>query len=259
MTMSVFLSVNGQEVSVARAIRHALLDPRAGALVASLVEQELLRQHARSIGVTVSDGELQEAANEMRHARGLRERDRTVEWLRAHQQTLESVQEEIELFLLRQKVMRAIPEAAVEDYYREHRDALEYVVLFCIRAASEREAAAQRARLDAGEPFPVVASDASRDASARRTGGFVGSLRRAEMSDDIAQAVFAADVGRPFGPIPTEKGYGIFLVAARQVPALVDAAADIRALLFDTLMARLRADAVVRFPPIEDTSSAGAW
>ena len=254
--MPVFLSVNGRDVSVERVVRQALFDPRGRRFVELIVEQELLRQHARSIGLAVSTDELQRAANEMRYERGLQERDRTLEWVRAHGQTPESVEDQIELFLLRDKVASAIADTEVEEYYRAHREALEYVVLFSIRADSEAEGAALRARLDTGEPFPVVAAEASRDAAARRAGGFVGRLRRAEMSEDIARAVFEAEVGRPFGPLRTEKGFSLFLVAARQVPTLEEEAAGIRLLLFESLIARLRAAAVVHFPSIDGDSPA---
>jgi len=256
MTMSVFLCVNGRDVTLEQAVRHALVDPQGRRFVESVIEQELLRQHARSIGVEVTAEELQTAANEMRYERGLTERDRTLEWLRAHGQTLASVEDHIEFLLLRRKVLDAIPEAEVEEYYSNHRDALEYVVLFSIRADTEAEAAMLRARLDAGEPFPVVAADASRDATTRRAGGFVGRLRRAEMSDDIARAVFAGEVGRPIGPLRTEKGFGVFLVAGRQVPPLAEESAAIRLMLFETVMARLRAAATLRFPPIDANADA---
>ena len=251
MTRPVLLRVNGRDVSVEHAVRHALFDPQGRRFLETLVDQELLRQHASSTGLTISADELQNAANEMRYERGLQQRERALEWMRAHGQTLESIEDQIELLLLRRKVADAIPESEIEEYYRAHRDALEYVVLFSIRADSEAEAAALRARLDAGEPFPVVASAGSRDATTRRAGGFVGRLRRAEMSEDIARAVFAAEVGRPIGPLRTEKGFGLFLVAARQVPTLEEEAAGIRLMLFESLMARLRGAAIVHFPPID--------
>ena len=253
--MTVFLRVNDRDVTVEQAVRHALVDPQGRRLVESLVEQELIRQHARSIGLETTAEELQAAANAMRYERGLTDRGRTLEWVQAHGQTLASVEAQIETLLLRRKMADAIPDAEVEEYYRTHRDALEYVVLFSIRAASEAEGASVRARLDAGEPFPVVAADASRDATTRRAGGLVGRLRRAEMSEAIAQAVFAAEVGRPIGPLPTEKGFGVFLVAARQVPTLAEEAPAIRLLLFETMLARLRAAAVVRFPLIDADAS----
>ena len=248
--MPALLSVNGRDVTVERAVRQALFDPPGRRFLETLIEQELLRQHAGSIGVAVTSDELQQAANEMRYERGLTDRERTLEWVRAHGQTVESLEDRIELFLLRQKVARAISDGEVEEYYRAHRDALEYVVLFSIRAESEAEGAALRARLDAGEPFPVVASQESRDAVTRRAGGFVGRLRRAEMSEEIARAAFAAAIGHPIGPLRTEMGFGLFLVAARQVPTLEEESAGIRLLLLESLMARLRAAATVHVPPI---------
>jgi parvulin-like peptidyl-prolyl isomerase len=249
--MPVFVRVNGRDVSLERAVRHALFEPQGRRFIETLIEQELLRQHATSRGLAVSADELQKASDELRYERGLKGRERTLEWVRAHGQTLESLEDQIELFLIRNKVASAIPVNEVEDYYRAHREALEYVVLFSIRADSEAEAAALRKRLDAGEAFSFLACQASRDAVTRRSGGLVGRLRRAEMSEDIGRAAFAAEVGRPFGPLRTEKGFGLFLVAAREVPTLEEESDSVRLLLFELLMARLRAAAVIQFPSID--------
>jgi parvulin-like peptidyl-prolyl isomerase len=249
--MAAFLSVNGREVSVEHAVREALLDQQGRTFAAALIDAELIRQHAEAIGIAVSVEELQEAADEMRYERGLTDRARALEWVAAHGQTLESLEGAIELLLLRNKLASAIPDAEIDAYYQAHREALEYVVLFSIRAPSEAEAFALRARVEAGEPFPVVAADASCDVSTRRTAGFVGRLRRAEMSADIARAVFGAPIGVPIGPLATEQGFNLFLAAARRVPSVEEESAGIRLLLFEELLAQLRAAADVRWPLID--------
>jgi parvulin-like peptidyl-prolyl isomerase len=247
--MTAFVVVNGREITVEQALRHARLGGDAGRLLDTLIEGELLRQHAAARGIAVRDEELQRAADEMRYERGLRSGARTHEWLRAHGQTLGSMQAELELLLLRNKVMAAIPAHEVESRYAA--EAAEYVALFSIRLASEPEAAAVRARLEAGALFPAVAAAASLDRATGENGGFVGRLRRAELAPEIAEIVFAATPGTLLGPVPTELGVNLLLVADRRTPTLEEEAAGIRLLIFDELVARLREAADVRYPALD--------
>jgi parvulin-like peptidyl-prolyl isomerase len=247
--MSAFVVVNGREITVEQALRHARLGGDAGRLLDALIEGELLRQHAAARGITVGDEELQRAADEMRYDRGLRSGARTHEWLRAHGQTLDSMQTELELLLLRNKVIAATPEDEIERRYRA--DAVEDVALFSIRLASEADAAAVRARIEAGAAFSAVAAAVSLDRATGANGGFVGRLRRAELAPEIAEVVFAATPGTVLGPIRTELGVNLLLVADRRTPTLEEEAAGIRLLIFDELMARLREEADVRYPALD--------
>ena len=240
-------------MSVEDALRVALMERSMKAFLSQIVDRELLRQHAAAEGIAVSEEELQAAADEMRRDRGLENADRTMQWVRAHRQTLESLQESIELLLLRNKVMSGIPETAVERRYRESSTDLESVALFSIRAGTEPEAAALRLRIEAGEQFSTVAASVSLDEATRTLGGFVGRMRRSELAPRIADAVFDAAPGEVVGPIQTEKGYNVFLVADRHTPALDEQRAAIRLILFEELLNGLRQSAVIRYPALDDS------
>jgi parvulin-like peptidyl-prolyl isomerase len=257
--MSAFLTVNGHEISVSQAMRQALLDGSASPFLTALVDRELVRQYAATEGLTVSDEELQRAADEMRYDRGLQDGARAMAWLGAHGQTIESMQDQIEAFLLRNKAIASIAARDVESYYHSHVGGLEYVVLFSIRAATEADALALRARIDAGEPFPVVAATASRDPTTSTSGGLVGRVRRAELSPEIAEVAFTAEPGQVVGPMPTDKGYNLLLVADRRIPSFDDEAVGIRLWLFDALIARLRAAADIRYPSLDAPPDRGGF
>ena len=122
------------------------------------------------------------------------------------------------------------------------------MLLYSIRAASEAEAGELLNRLRAGEQFPTLAATASRDEATRGLGGYVGKLRRSEMSAGIADAVFATATGSIVGPLPTDKGCNLFLVADRRVPPFEEEAHGIRLLLFRDLLTRLRVAADIRYP-----------
>jgi parvulin-like peptidyl-prolyl isomerase len=248
--MSVLVTVNGEALTVEDALRHSLLDSGASRWLAELIDRELLRQYAKSQSISVSDEELQRAADEMRYDRGLQTSAQTLEWVNAHGQTLESAQAELEALLRRNRIAASIPESEVESFYRERAADLEYVVLFSIRVATETEAAALLERLRNGEQFPAVAAAHSADPVSRAAGGWVGKLRRAEVAPEIAEAVFAAEPGNIVGPIRTAKGYNVFLVAARRTPTLDEERSGIRWMLFEELLTRLRSSARIAFPAL---------
>jgi parvulin-like peptidyl-prolyl isomerase len=249
------VTVNGRGIGAEEVLRDALLDGGPTGLLGPLIDRELLRQHASAIGITVGDEELQRAADEMRHERGLEGADRAMEWLRAHHQTVASAQRSLEALLVRNKVMSGIAADEVRAYFHTHRIELESVVLFSIRVASDEEAWAIRRQVEAGSQFSALAASASLDPATRAHGGFVGRLRRREMSPEIAEAVLSVAPGSLVGPIRTERGYNLFLVADRRQPTLDEEEAAIRLLLFEELLARLRSAADIRYPPLEAESA----
>ena len=102
--------------------------------------------------------------------------------------------------------------------------------------------------LRAGEQFPTLAVTASRDEATRGLGGYVGKLRRSEMSrgdcrSRVCRNAREASLGRS-----NRQGLQFFLVADRRVPAFEEEAHGIRLLLFQDLLARLRVAADIRYP-----------
>jgi hypothetical protein len=70
------------------------------------------------------------------------------------------------------------------------------------------------------------------------------------MSAEIAEAVFAAEAGAVAGPVQTDKGCNLFLIAERKTPSFEQEAPAIRLMLFEELVARLRSAAEIRYPPL---------
>jgi foldase protein PrsA len=251
--MSALVTVNGEALTVEDALRHSLLENGASRWLAELIDRELLRQYAESQSLSISDEELQRAADEMRYDRGLKTSAQTLEWVSAHGQTLESAQTEVEALLRRNRIAGRIPESEIESFYRERAADLEFVLLFSIRVAGEEEAEALVERLRAGEQFPALAAAHSADPASRAAGGWVGKLRRGEVAPEIGDAVFGAEPGSIVGPIRTAKGYNVFLVAARRTPTLEEERSAIRWMLFEELLTRLRSEARIAYPPLAAT------
>ncbi|TAJ16355.1 MAG: hypothetical protein EPO68_11245 [Planctomycetota bacterium] len=90
----------------------------------------------------------------------------------------------------------------------------------------DRELAARAAelvkRLGAGESFDAVAREASHDQSTRASGGAIDGYNYDRFGEQLANAVRAAEVGVPFGPVQGAAGLHIGLVKSRVVTQLAD-------------------------------------
>jgi peptidyl-prolyl cis-trans isomerase D len=108
----------------------------------------------------------------------------------------------------------------ISDYTREEQIHARHM-LFTGEDA-EAQALKARARLEAGEAFAAVAKDVSADEATRAEGGDLGTFPRGRMMPAFDQAAFALEVGKPSGPVKTDRGVHLILVeshdAASQTP-----------------------------------------
>jgi len=87
---------------------------------------------------------------------------------------------------------------------------------------AEAQALKARARVEAGESFAAVAKDVSADEATRAEGGDLGTFPRGRMMPAFDTAAFGLEVGKPSGPVKTDRGVHLILVesheAASQTP-----------------------------------------
>jgi peptidyl-prolyl cis-trans isomerase D len=87
---------------------------------------------------------------------------------------------------------------------------------------AEAQAIKARARIDGGESFAEVAKQVSADEATRAEGGDLGSFPRGRMMPAFDVVAFALEVGKPSGPVKTDRGVHLILVeshdAASQTP-----------------------------------------
>ena len=255
--MAVLVTVDGRSVSMAEALQRSIVHNED--FIDNTVDYALLRNYASHRGIRNSDEELQLAADELRYQRGLEAVDKATQWMRANHQTLWSLQEAIDGMLLRNKIRNAISDTEVAAYYAEHQLELESVELYSIRVASEDTARELLAQInEQGASFLQLAFEHSQDAETKKNGGYAGTLTRGQMTGPIEAAVFKARVGQVVGPIKTEHGYNLFKVAAIHKPTLAESSDNIRMTLFKNLLAKLRAEAEISYPVLEDALMAQA-
>lgn len=191
-------------------------------LLNQLIEEELILQEGRSMGLEVKDEEVS------REIEGIK-KEYKEEGLQAvilqRYRGMEGWEEELKRKLLIRKVIDEVIAPGVEvreeeafNYYKDHPG--EYNVREQVRArmivvGTEEEANRIRARLKKGEEFAMVAEEVSLGPEGKR-GGDLGFFGRGEMLKEFEDVVFTLPVGKLSPVVKTPYGYHIFLVEERR-------------------------------------------
>lgn len=104
---------------------------------------------------------------------------------------------------------------SIQSFFDANKDNLLTVNASHILVATEEEAKAVKARLDAGEDFAAIAAEVSTDSSNAANGGSLGDFGRNAMVAEFDQAVFAMEVGQISDPVKSEYGWHIIKLNAK--------------------------------------------
>lgn len=204
-------TVNGEPITIARLEREfarlsaasAAADPaalRAQALNI-LIEQQLINQGAASLGVTVTEADVQ---NEIETLKALAA-DLDQDWqtfLSSNNYTEAEMPQVQRDSLTTQRVRDVLLAPYSGDVAQAHARHI------LVRTQAEAQAVLER--LNAGEDFALVAAAVSLDATTRDFGGDLGWFTRDELIDaTLADTIFSLEPGTIEGPISTRIGYHI--------------------------------------------------
>lgn len=118
------------------------------------------------------------------------------------------------------------PDAA-ETYFEAHRDEFETACASHILVDTEEEADDLAAQLTGGADFAALAQERSIDTQSGRQGGELGCNPRNTFVPEFEEAVFSAPIGEVTGPVATQFGYHLILVAERGVGEFEDVAGQV--------------------------------
>ena len=203
--------VNGKSIALWTLIRDLKLtgmDP-----VRSAIQHALVLPMAEREGISVSDAELQEAADKFRQAMGLYSQDSTTEWLEANGLTVDDLERKLERDRVADKLKRrVITDDDVETFYNVNRPAFDWAHLSQIVVDDENRANTLYQQLvDGGGEFDELARSDSDDES-WGVGGYLGMVTREELTTEAGRAVFDAEPGTIVGPLKTDQGYHLIKV-----------------------------------------------
>ncbi len=180
-------------------------DPRQRAQVRTRADLE-----AFITGLLVRETLLDEA-----RARGL---DRHPEVQAAVQQALEDAIARQERQRLRAQAV--VPPDSVQAHFEAHRAQYQMPPRRRVReilTATRDEAERLRARIEAGASFEALARDHTLRPGARRSGGDLGPVTRAQLGE-VGARVFDAPEGTVLGPIALDAGFALLQVGETEAP-----------------------------------------
>jgi parvulin-like peptidyl-prolyl isomerase len=244
------ITVNGRACDLGAALRADVL--QGDAFLPRVIDSLLILDYAEKHGIRNTDQELQLAFDELRYAHGLESVEATNRWIHENRQTLDSIQDVVNVQLLKNKMRNSFSESQILARYAERQLELETVELYSLRVETEdraRELLAQVREEEAN--FHVLAMRHSTDDKSRPLGGFVGKLTRSQVTPDVEASVFKAKPGTVIGPVKTDRGWNLFMVTAVHKPTVQEAKDEIRSDLMEETMSRLRSAAAISLPLFE--------
>jgi peptidyl-prolyl cis-trans isomerase SurA len=211
-------------------------------LILDAVDELLLVQRGREQGYALGDAQFQQILTNIKTSNNLQDDAKFAEALRQEGLTMADLRRNLERQMLVSQVQRveiidkiAITDAESRAYYNEHREEFTSPtevtlreILFEVPAtdrgvnvaqddAARARAEEVRQRLQAGEPFPRLASEFSAAAS-KANGGLIGPLNAAELADNLQALLAGMAVGDITEPLRTARGYQLLKLESRSEP-----------------------------------------
>jgi len=188
--------------------------PPASLVLQQAINNEILRQEAPSLGLSVTPTEIEEYLRppaEPSTEGGLASLEESYrQYLWEVGFTSGELRRVVEATLLQKKgldhFMEQVPQEA------------EHVNLYHILVETDLDASQVLERLEAGEEFATLAEELSTDAETATRGGEVGWVTRDMLGlPELADSVFSLETGKASQPIATPNGYLIAKVEGREV------------------------------------------
>ena len=187
-------------------------------MIESLLSDKLTVHAARKHGLTVTDEEVQERADQLRRLQGLHRAKEMMDYLSSIGLSIDEYGGLIREGLLKQKMVAEVcSEQAMDEYFRLHSPKFDSVEIRHIVVDSEGKAQELCALLeDDPDCFADMAREHSISSDTSKEGGQLGEINRGTLPDEVDAKAFNAAAGDVLGPFESEDGllFEIFQVTA---------------------------------------------
>ena len=227
-----------------RRLRPMLLD--------AFVEAYLVNRARRS-GITVTELELQQAADQFRMRNGMASAEQTREWFLREAINEADFAAGIERDLLVEKLRRSVTDSNVDQAFNANLQRFARVRFRRVLLGSEGEARDAMDAISSGRSnFDEVARTRSLDLATKYSGGDGGITRRVDLNEQLANIIFQAPIGELLGPIQAGQGHLIVKVEEFLPAELDDGIRNgLRKELFDGWLRNELSKAPIEFPLLE--------
>jgi peptidyl-prolyl cis-trans isomerase SurA len=213
-------------------------------LLVNAVDELLLLQHGRELGLRLGDDQFRQIVQNIRKEQGLLDEAKFQQALAQENMTMEDLRKQLERQMLVEQVQRqeigsklTITEEEARQYYARHPEEFTEQASVTLReifvevpsaegqvsVAKDEEAqkkiADARARVLKGEDFAKVAAELS-DSPSKANGGLIGPFAHADMSSQLQQMIDKMKPGDVTPAVRTPKGYQLFKLESLTPQAL---------------------------------------
>lgn len=170
-----------------------------------MIDQELIRQAAVEMGISISDEELESSIEGIVEQSGGGD---------GFNQSLQATGTTYDVF--RQMLLdQLLSEAVYSSVTASINSVAEQVHARHILLPTREMAEEVLARLQTGEDFAYLARECSEDISSRETGGDMGFFPRGVMPDEVEEVAFGLEVGDMSGIVESQFGFHVIQVLER--------------------------------------------
>ncbi|MGF7235895.1 MAG: TIGR04500 family putative peptide maturation system protein [Frankia sp.] len=217
----VLLRVDGTSVEIDEVL--AQLDALHGStLIDRLVTGALIRQELAADPADLTAAELQDAVDAFRRARGLLTRAATDAWLTRHGRTHADLERLVAAEAAAERLRARVVAGRIDSYFAEHGAGLAVARIWRVAFDQPQDAARAAVAIQAGADVQSVLEDAFARGSDLGPLGRFDAVRRDELPDATATAVFGSPPGTTLGPFPDGDRHELVKVLAVR-PAVLDA------------------------------------
>jgi parvulin-like peptidyl-prolyl isomerase len=179
-----------------------------------LVSQNIIAQAAQDREITVMPEEIQAEADEIRYEQRLEKASDAIAWLTEQMVATNDWEAGIRNRLMAKKLAEHLFDREVEKFFAQNQLDYEQFVLYQIVVPYEQLAWEIFYRIEEEEiSFYEAAHLYDIDERRRNFCGYEGKLYRWNLKPDIAAVVLSKPVGNIIGPIQTDQGYHLLMVA----------------------------------------------
>lgn len=249
------LKIAGEDVSLAHVVRSLQLSGKTQ-LLAELARDLIIQDAISKRGLTVSDEELQTAADNFRRDQKLERAVDTHNWLKDRGWSVEHLELHLERKLLHEKLLDEVAsEEAVRQHFAEHRRAYDQAAIAHLVVSDRTVAEELLSQIEEDDAdFEALVRQHSADTTTNQNGGRLGLSNRLSMSPLIESYVFAASEGEVIGPFGTKNGFHLIKVERLISGELDENVADaIRQDVFESWLDEQVAAANVEWTILQDT------
>ena len=181
----------------------------------------IIRAEAKKTSLTVSDEELQDAADAFRAERNLLKAADLLQYLSRRHLSVVAWESGLEDQLLTRKMKALVTDSKADEHFARNILEFESVEISQILVSDEGLAMELRAQLvEEDADFHLLARQHSIDSVSRPRGGYLGFVRRKDLSSATEAAVFGASVGSVKGPFKIESGWQLVKVESSSAAKL---------------------------------------